>query len=154
MIYDKLENIEMYKTVHPKFAKAIEWIKSTDLNSLEVGKKVFIDEKNIFAIISEYKTASLYKKSYEGHKEYIDIQIVLKGREVTEQAFLKGGEEEVRAYNPEKDNYKCHTEKDSEFFLERGNFAIFFPHDLHKPCINCAGRESEMRKVVVKIRVE
>lgn len=154
MIYDKLENIGMYKSVHPRFAKVIEWIKSQDLKSLPVQKGTEIDGRNIYFNVDEYTTGSLYKKSYEGHKEYIDFQIVLKGREITEHTLLRGDEEEVRAYNPEKDNFKCHSNWDSEMYLEDGNFAIYFPHDLHKPCISVGGKACEMKKIVIKVRVK
>jgi len=154
MIYDKLENLEMYKSVHPRFAKAIEWIKSQDLKSLPAQKGTEIDGKDIYFNVDEYTTGNYYKKSYEGHKEYIDFQIVLKGREVSEQSFVRGDEEEVRAYNPEGDNFKCHSNWDSQMYLEDGCFAIYFPHDLHKPCINVGGKPCEMKKVVVKVKLK
>ena len=38
MVVDRLENIEKYASLNPLFAQAIEFLKSHDLNALEVGK--------------------------------------------------------------------------------------------------------------------
>ena len=46
MIIDTLENLEQYASVNPRFAKAIEYLKSTDLNAQEPGK-VELDGKDL-----------------------------------------------------------------------------------------------------------
>jgi beta-galactosidase beta subunit len=38
MIIDDLTNIAKYKSVHPRFGKAIEFIKSNDLSKLTPGE--------------------------------------------------------------------------------------------------------------------
>ena len=38
MILDTLDNLEKYASLNPLFAQAIEYLKNTDLNTLEVGK--------------------------------------------------------------------------------------------------------------------
>ena len=38
MVVDRLENIEKYASLNPLFAQAIDFLKSHDLNALEVGK--------------------------------------------------------------------------------------------------------------------
>lgn len=41
MIVDTLENLEKYAGLNPLFAQAVEFLKSHDLNALEVGKQIF-----------------------------------------------------------------------------------------------------------------
>jgi hypothetical protein len=51
MILDHLDNIEKYASLHPLFAQAIAYIKSTDLNNIEIGKYDIADGlKAILAI--------------------------------------------------------------------------------------------------------
>ena len=38
MILDTLDNLQKYASLNPLFAQAIEYLKNTDLNALEVGK--------------------------------------------------------------------------------------------------------------------
>ena len=38
MILDTLDNLEKYASLNPLFAQAIEYLKNTDLNALEIGK--------------------------------------------------------------------------------------------------------------------
>lgn len=38
MVVDRLENIEKYTLLHPLFEQAIDFLKSHDLHSLEIGK--------------------------------------------------------------------------------------------------------------------
>ena len=57
MIIDTLENLEQYASVNPRFAKAIEYLKSTDLNAQEPGK-VELDGKDLvvnFSIAKEWQ---------------------------------------------------------------------------------------------------
>ena len=49
MIIDTLENLEQYASVNPRFAKAIEYLKSTDLNAQEPGK-VELDGKDLVVL--------------------------------------------------------------------------------------------------------
>ena len=38
MVVDRLENLEKYASLNPLFAKAMEYLKATDLNAQELGK--------------------------------------------------------------------------------------------------------------------
>ena len=38
MVVDRLENLEKYASLNPLFAKAMEYLKTTDLNAQELGK--------------------------------------------------------------------------------------------------------------------
>ena len=39
MVVDTLENLEKYASLNPLFAQAIEFLKSHDLQAMEVGKR-------------------------------------------------------------------------------------------------------------------
>jgi biofilm protein TabA len=159
MILDKIENLEKYASLNSRFKKAFAWFRKADFSKLDFGKVVIEEgqngEANIRVHIDPvYKTKPLYKTNYEGHKKYIDVQIVLDGREKCQYAPLKGDEEEVIAYVDTNEYYKVNANEMAEFYLEVGNFAIFFPGDLHRPCISIAGEEKDIRKIVLKIKVD
>lgn len=147
MVLDSLANSEQYTTLHKSFAKAFEYLKTTDFSTIEAGKYV-IDGDNIYASVSEYTTKE--KGELEGHELYIDIQYIVKGCEIIGYAERTNQESSV-AYNPTKD---------IEFFkgdyapikIEAGQFVVLFPNDLHLPCLSC-NAPTNVKKVVVKVKL-
>lgn len=147
MIIDTLENLEQYASVNPRFAKAIEYLKSTDLNAQESGK-VELDGKDLVVNFSIAKGKTKEQAQLETHKNFIDIQIPLSCTEVmgyTPACNLPEGE-----YNAEKDITKFAMPSEAYIPVHPGMFAIFFPQDGHAPCIS---EEESIRKVIVKVRV-
>lgn len=147
MIIDTLENLEQYASVNPRFAKAIEYLKSTDLNAQEPGK-MELDGKDLVVNFSIAKGKTKEQAQLETHKNFIDIQIPLSCTEVmgyTPACNLPEGE-----YNAEKDITKFAMPSEAYIPVHPGMFAIFFPQDGHAPCIS---EEESIRKVIVKVRV-
>lgn len=149
MIIDTIANAGKYLSIHPLFARAFEYIQSTDLLNA-ADEKSSIDE-GLLAIISnaagKTKEASLAK--FECHDKNIDIQLCVKGVETIawkprEKCVLANGE-----YNPEKDVRYFSDAPDMSFQLTDGQFAIFFPEDVHAPMIG----EGEIKKLVIKVKI-
>ena len=150
MIIDTIQNAHKYASVHPLFAKAFEYIKSTDLANAEVGKSDIAE--GLKAIISNKKgmTAAESIAKFECHNNNIDIQLCVKGEETIawkprEKCVSQKGE-----YNPEKDVLFYDDAPDMYFQLTDGQFAIFFPEDVHAPMI---GGDAEIKKLVVKVKI-
>lgn len=152
MIFDKIENINLYKNTHSRFAKAFEWVEANDLNSLKIGEKVEIDGDDIYIKRYAYNTIHESEDSYEGHKKYIDIQIMLTGSETIQYAFLTGDEKVTLPYIDAKDKYKVDTKKEGELLFSENTFVIFFRHDLHKTSLFVDGKETGVTRVVIKVR--
>ncbi|PKQ68429.1 YhcH/YjgK/YiaL family protein [Labilibaculum manganireducens] len=148
MIIDKIENSQLYAGVSERIAKAFAYINSTDLLNTEVGKYE-IDGENVFALVQEYNTKNLEDCKLESHFEHIDIQYVISGTENMGVSILS--KQIPHTVNNEKD--VAFYKNDSTLFeLTEGMFAVFFPDDLHCPCIK-NGENSKVKKLVVKIRI-
>lgn len=150
MIVDTLQNASKYFSIHPLFAKAFDYINKTDFSNTEVGK-YDIDGNSLKAILSnglgKTKEASIAK--FECHNKHIDIQLCLNGRE---QIGWKSRERcitENGGYNEEKDVQFYSDEPDMYFELTDGQFAIFFPEDVHAPMIG----EGDIKKLVIKVKI-
>ena len=149
MILDRIENASLYYGLNERLKKGLEYIQNTDFDKVENGK-YFLDSNNLFAIVSEYETKSIDKAKLESHKKYIDIQFIVEGKEQI-------GYVEYTNQNP---TVAYDAEKDVMFFEEevtllpfsKGVFGIFYPSDLHQPCIQTE-KVSKVRKVVVKVAV-
>lgn len=147
MIIDTVQNAHRYFSVHPLFEKAFEYMNSTDLMNAADGKSDIAEGlKAIFSNApGKTKEASLSK--FECHNKNIDIQLCINGVETIgwkprEKCIKPNGE-----YNSEKDVQLYHDDADTFFRLTKGQFAIFFPEDVHAPMIG----EGQIKKLVIKV---
>ena len=149
MILDKLENAEIYKCISENLRKGFEFLKNTDLQSIEIGRYE-IEGRDVFALVSEYDSKKPEDCRLEAHQNYADIQYIVSGKEAIGFVTFKNQEVTV-AYNPEKD-IVFYSGETTPLILEAGMFAVFFPQDVHRPCMQIDGPE-KVKKVVVKVRV-
>jgi YhcH/YjgK/YiaL family protein len=149
MILDKIENAGLYKAINPLLAEGLKFLIENDFSQIEAGK-FFLKDQLLYAMINDYETKPSNQCKLEAHRKYIDIQFMVTGEEqigITSLKNQKASEE----YNSEKDVVFFEDEV-SLFALAEGHFAIFFPDDLHQPCI-MKHEVSQVRKVVVKVAV-
>ncbi len=149
MIKDKLEHAKTYYGISENFKKGFEWLKNNDLDTLTEGRHG-IDGDNIYANIQSYETKD--SAPYEAHREYADIQFMIKGEErigVTDYSNCTVTE----TYNKGKDIEFLSLDKE-DFFetIKEGEFLVLFPQDAHKPSIN-PDKKQHVKKVVVKIKL-
>ena len=78
MVVDTLENLEKYASLNPLFAQAIEFLKSHDLQAMEIGKTE-LKGKDLLVNIAQTKPKTKEEAKLETHNEFIDIQIPLSG---------------------------------------------------------------------------
>lgn len=149
MILDKLENADLYSVMSENLKKGFEYLKNTDFSSLEVGRYK-IDGKEVFALVSEYESKAPQDCRPEAHQLYADIQYIVSGREAIGFATLNN-QKFTAEYNPDKD-IAFFSGKTAPLTLESGMFAVFFPQDIHRPCMRIDGPEN-VKKVVIKLKV-
>ncbi len=147
MVVDAFENLDSYASLNPLFQEAVDFLTSTDLSTLEVGK-IELKGKDLVVNVSQTSPKTKEQAKLETHNEFIDIQIPLSGEEVM---GYTAGKECLPADAP------YHAEKDITFFeglaqdyitVKPGMFAIFFPQDGHAPGITPTG----VKKIVVKVK--
>ncbi len=146
MIYDAINHFNLYSGLNENFADVQSFLLS-DLLQLSCGTHS-INNTGTFAIISEYETMDRSEKKPEFHKKFIDIQIVLSGKECLGYANLASCT--ILSFDKEKD-----------FGLAQGDllymsllpntFAILFPHEAHMPQIHYNAIKTFTKKVVIKV---
>lgn len=149
MILDKIENAHFYFTISENLKKGFDFIKNTDLVNKEVGKYE-IDGNEVFATISEYESKAHEDCRPEAHQAYADIQFIISGKEAIGYVPLNG-QTPTTEFNAEKDIVFYEGET-VQLHLETGMFAVFFPQDIHRPCMQIEGPEM-VKKVVVKVKL-
>ncbi len=145
MIFDSLKHIENYRGLGDVY-EALKLLADTDFSDTELGRYELNDR--IYYMVQEYETAP--KTVSEVHEKYIDIQYIVRGREMISVAPIECEKELVEA-KPEKDvwKYTCPTQP---IWLTDGQFMVLYPNDIHMPGAT-DGEPVKCRKVVVKVKV-
>jgi YhcH/YjgK/YiaL family protein len=149
MIIDSMANAHRYAELHPLLAEAFAWIGETDLDAAADGKSDIADGLKAIISTAPGKTAEASTAKFECHNQNIDIQLCIRGTETIgwrprQSCELPNGE-----FNVEKDVQFYHEAPHMFFQLQPGQFAIFFPEDVHAPMIG----DGEIKKLVVKVRI-
>lgn len=147
MVIDRLENLEKYVSLNPLFAQAFEFLKSHDLNALEIGKTE-LNGKDLWVNVTQTKPKSKEAARIETHRDFIDIQIPVSGTEVMGYTAAKDCLPADAPYSEEKDITFFEGLAESYIEVKPGMFAIFFPQDGHAPGITPDG----VKKVIVKVK--
>jgi biofilm protein TabA len=150
MIIDSLSSASRYTSLHPLFAKAFEYLNSTDLSAIEDGK-FDIDGDNIRGIMASKNgmTAAESIAKFECHNKHIDIQVCIKGNETIGWKPRPNCVSQKGEYNTEKDVLFYDDAPDTYFGLTDMQFVIFYPEDVHAPMIG----EGQIKKLVLKIKL-
>ena len=150
MIIDKINNLDRYSYV-PGVKKAVDFIKNNDLLALAVGKYDLGDD--CVLKVFEYQTKEIPEEDIplEAHREYLDLQIAIKGEETMFFQAIDLGEE-YKPYNEEKDVEFFTSAWTNQLVLNGDNFALIFPNDLH--IANYVADEvCDVKKLVFKLKI-
>ena len=149
MIINTLANASKYFSLHPSFAKAFDYINQNDVATLADGIYETPECLKVIVNTGMGKTVQASLAKFECHDKNIDIQLCVKGLETMawkprEKCLTPNGE-----YNPDKDVRFFSDAPDMSFQLTDGQFAVFFPEDVHAPMIG----DGEIKKVVIKVKI-
>ncbi len=150
MIVDSMTNIENYG-FSDSLLKGFNFLEN--LSPDVVDGEYEIEGRNIFAVIDSYKTRDKSNAFLEAHKEYIDIQYILKGSEIIECRNCDG----LTISEPYDKNadimfFAKTTLPSHSIAMEQGTFAVFYPCDAHMPSLNPCNEKTNVKKVVIKIK--
>lgn len=150
MILGKIKDIKRYLHIHPNLDEAILFLDRENLSAYSTGSYP-IKEKDVFMNRFDYETIAREQGFWEGHKEYLDIHIVVEGEELlgyADESDLKV----IQPYNQEEDFIKYDGKESLFYTMKAGDFAIVFPEDIHMPKI-MKNQPDSVKKAVIKVRV-
>lgn len=148
MILDTLENSGRYETVHPRFKRAFDFLRNTDLTTLPVGK-IELDDSNLIVNVVEITGKAVEAVRMETHNRYIDIQIPIGSAET--MGWIAGNKLKhvTESYNADKDITFFADKASNLVLVQPFEFVVFFPTDGHQPGIS----EGTYKKIIVKVLV-
>ena len=152
MIFGHINDLETSFAWLPKPLKlALEHIKKTDFMALPVGN-YDLQGKDIYVQVFDATTKPASENRPEIHKTYIDVQFLCQGAEKMGVVADTGKNTVGDDFLKERDLlFYTGVENESMLTFVPGNFAVFFPNDVHRPL--CAvDQPMAIRKVVMKVR--
>jgi biofilm protein TabA len=152
MIFDRLDHLRQYGNLPHGIPAAIDYLLQTDFAQLAEGRHT-LDGDRLFAMVQRYRTRPVAEARWEAHRRYIDVQFVQKGKEQMGHQLWNEGLAVEQLYDGEKDVIFFHAP--GVFFpMAQGDVAVFWPHDIHAPCLAVDDKPSDVCKVVVKCRID
>ena len=150
MIFDRLSNSKQYEKLNEKFKIGFDFLKNNNLKEMKDGR--YDIAEGVFANVQSLVTKNKTVKKWEAHKDYIDIQYVIKGQECMGYGILEDFKKVVIPYDKEKDIEFLDGEKFNYIDVNENDFVIFYPNDVHAPMLSVK-EDVEIKKVIVKIKI-
>ncbi|AHV96985.1 YhcH/YjgK/YiaL family protein [Paenibacillus sabinae] len=156
MYFGSIETLEQTKRQYPPaIARALQYLKDNREQFLSMDAGVYpIEGQQIYAQVVNLETKKKEDTRPEVHRKYIDVQFSVEGNERIGFAADTGNNAVDEDLAAEKDIifYK-QAENEMELLMQPGQFAVFFPEDVHRPgCQNKS--QAHLRKVIVKVSTE
>ncbi|MFG1173145.1 YhcH/YjgK/YiaL family protein [Erwiniaceae bacterium CAU 1747] len=151
MIFGHINNTEAHH--YPAaVACAVDYLVRHDLRAMAAGRYQH-DRTGWVVQVLDLQTVPHSESFPEAHRHVVDVQFLVHGEEQIGVATEKA---ELTVHQP------YHAERDIIFYrdapnetllqMKPGNFAVFFPQDLHRPNLMIDSPRA-IRKVVIKIPV-
>lgn len=149
MILSNLKNRVELEKLHPLMPRLFEWLEQTDVLNLPLGIHE-IEGRELFINNQSPELFTKENAPIEVHKNYIDVQVLLEGRETMGWKPL----EEIATWRGEYDQAKdvrFSDERCDHFVtLKAGELTVFYPEDGHAPAIG----DAPIRKFIAKLKIK
>ena len=152
MIYGNIDNHSMLDAYHPVLRKAIRYLAGTDFSQMDFG--VYQPDADFKIQVIDHITKEHGVARAEYHNLRLDIHFSITGNETV--YYRNPASDIVIAEDALEERDVAFLESlDDEiaFPLDKGDYVIFFPQELHRP--GCArGEIAKVKKIVVKIDMD
>ena len=158
MIVSNLQHSARIEPLHPLFKQLFDYVKSHDLLHTPCGR-IELDGNNLFINNVNPTCVKASEQVLEVHRNYIDIHILLEGKERIGWKAIEDVNQLKQAYQEEDQLKQAYQEEgDCALYsdvpttfvdLLPGQFAIVYPEDPHAPVIG----EGKIRKLIAKVKI-
>lgn len=148
MIVSNLQNSGRIEFLHPMFKQLFDYVKSHDLLHTDCGR-IELDGDRLFINNVNPVCVKASEQVLEVHHDYIDIHILLEGKERIGWKAIEDVNQLKQEYQKEVD-CALYSDIPTTFVdLLPGQFVIVYPEDPHAPVIG----EGKIRKLIAKVKI-
>ena len=113
MIIGSLKDTQRIASFHPLFKTLFDFLANNDLSNIQLGKTELLKNK-LYIICSTLEKGASREQLLEGHRKYIDVHILLEGKETIGWTPLCKALCKHKDYDEAKD-YLLYTDTPSVF---------------------------------------
>lgn len=146
MILTNIEHFSRYSSLNENFRTLKEYLSHHNLLDEELGK-IELDGNSVFINNINPECLSAERQQLEMHKDYIDVHILLSGRETIGIKAIDKIRTFSKDYTKDGDFALSSEMADAYINMNPGDILICFPEDAHAPVIG----EGKIRKAIAKI---
>ena len=147
MIFGNIKNLHEYDYLPVDIKKCFEYAASNNLLDFVKGSYK-IDGNNLFVNIVEYETIDVENRFWEAHKNYLDLHLMLDGKEQIDVNFI--GNMEEKEFVEKDDFLPLEGDKNGHVILEKDDFLICYPNDAHRTAVK-VNNPKKIKKAIFKI---
>lgn len=146
MIYGNIAYADRYASLHPLLPQLFAYVKSHDLLHTPMGK-IVLDGDKLFINNVNPECQPQEKQVLEVHRRYIDVHILLEGKERVGWRNTDDCKELAHPYD-EAGDFATFFDKPTTYIdMMPNDFLIVFPEDAHAPIIG----SGKIRKAIAKV---
>lgn len=149
MIFGNIKQLSEYEFLSERLKACFEYARQNQLADYEPGKHI-IDGDALFVNIVEYKTTTKENRFWEAHREYLDVHLMLAGREQINLNFIDNMKQ--KEFVPADDFLPLEGTANSHVVLTEGDFLICCPNDGHMTAIQAEQPET-IKKAIFKVKI-
>lgn len=150
MIIDNIRNSELYNNVNENVKKALEFLKNTDFSDVD-SKRFEIDGSKVYASCCTVNKKPVADASWEVHKMYGDIHMVVEGEEDFGYDYKVENSDNL-PYN-ENGDYVYDSDNGNIVKLKAGDFIVVFPQEPHMPAVT-TNEDKTVKKIILKFLMD
>ncbi len=149
MIVGNIQNLVEYPFLEEQIKACFDYARENDLLTYEKGSHT-IDGEKLFVNIVEYMTTAAENRIWEAHKKYLDVHLLLDGKEQIDLNFIQNMD--IGEFVEKDDFLPIHGEKNHSVVLGKGDFLICYPSDGHRTAI-AVDEPQIVKKAIFKVLV-
>lgn len=146
MVLANINDFSNYQSLNPHFKTLIDYLNGHNLLSEDLGK-IVVDGDNVYIHNIRAEGMSADSQVLEMHKKYIDVHILLEGRETIGIKDLARISTFSKAYDEISECALSQEKADCYIEMMPGDIMICFPEDAHAPAIG----NGVIRKAIAKV---
>jgi YhcH/YjgK/YiaL family protein len=150
MITDSIDQLKRYAV--PSTEAILKFIAEHNCAQLPDGE-ITIQGRALFVRVMSYVPKPAMENRFEIHHMYADVQYVVSGAEIMQIARIK----DLTPLGDYDDQGDYHFFKasgaTSDVIVEAGEFAVFYPHQAHRPSCSYESYRGQVKKLVFKVKI-
>ncbi len=150
LVFDDNQDRQTKDSLEDRCYKALEFLSQLKEEDLTIGKHDVTD--CFFYNVQEYETKVDFKRHFESHLKYVDIQMLVSGEEYLQVVDINRLQVET-PYDESKERILYHPmENGCSTLLRPGSAIILYPKDAHRT-IACRNTCCKVKKIVGKVLI-